>query len=77
MFSSSIDKKEGISKFAEDQKIKSTILYSASEVGETYQVFAYPNFLILSPKGKVLMNFQGYNSTTEKNIINVLTEFTE
>ena len=77
IFSSSIDKKEGIAKFAKDHKIKPVVVYSASEVGEAYQVASYPNFLIISPKGKVLMNFQGYNSTIESNIMNILTEFTE
>ena len=77
IFSSNIDKKEGVLKFAEKFDLRSTILYSASQVGEKYYIASYPNFLIISPKGKVLMNFSGYNETLEKNIINVLSEFTE
>jgi len=77
IFSSNIDKKEGVSKFAEKLNLHSTILYSASQVGEKYYIASYPNFLIISPKGKVLMNFSGYNETLEKNIINVLSEFAE
>jgi len=77
IFSSDIDKKEGVLKFAEKFDLHSTILYSANQVGEKYYIASYPNFLIISPKGKVLMNFSGYNETLEKNIINVLSEFTE
>jgi thiol-disulfide isomerase/thioredoxin len=77
IFSSDVDKKESVLKFAERIDLHSTILYSASQVGEQYYIASYPNFLIISPKGKVLMNFQGYNETIEKNIINVLSEFTE
>jgi thiol-disulfide isomerase/thioredoxin len=77
IFSSNIDKKEGVLKFAEKFDLHSTILYSASQVGEKYYIASYPNFLIISPKGKVLMYFSGYNETLEKNIINVLSEFTE
>lgn len=77
IFSSNIDKKGGIQKFAEKFNLKSTILYSASDVGERYRIYSYPNFIIVSPKGQVLMNLQGYNSTLEKNIINVLSELTK
>ena len=77
IFSSNIDKKEGIQKFAEKHNLKSTILYSASEVGEKFQVYSYPNFIIISPEGKVFMNFPGYSAGVEKNIINVLSEFTK
>lgn len=77
IFSSNIDKKEGIQKFAEKHNLKSTILYSASEVGEKFQVYGYPNFNIISPEGKVFMNFPGYSAGVEKNIINVLSEFTK
>ena len=77
IFSSDIDKKEGIQKFAEKLNLKSTILYSASDVGELYQVYSYPNFIIVSPEGKVFMNFPGYSEGVEKNIVNVLTELIE
>ncbi len=77
IFSSYIDKKEGILKFVEKFNLQSTILYSASDIGKQYYIHSYPNFMILSPKGKVLMNFQGYNKTVESNIISVLSEFTE
>lgn len=74
IFSSSIDKKEGIKKFAEKHKLKSTILYSASEVGEKFQVYGYPNVVIISPEGKVFMNFSGYSEGVEKNIVNILSQ---
>ena len=77
IFSSEIDKKEGVLKYAEKFDSHSTILYSASQVGEQYYIASYPNFLLISPRGKVLMNFAGYSETLEKNIINVLSEFTE
>jgi thiol-disulfide isomerase/thioredoxin len=77
IFSSNIDKKEGIQKFAEKHNLKSKILYSASEVGEKFQVYGYPNFIIISPGGKVFMNFPGYSAGVEKNIINLLSEFTK
>lgn len=77
IFSSNIDKKEGVLTFANKLDLHSTILYSASQVGERYYITSYPNFFIISPKGKVLMNFPGYNETLEKNIINVLSEFAE
>ena len=77
IFSSNIDKKGGIKKFAEKHNLKSTILYSASEVGEKFQVYGYPNFVVISPEGKVFMNFPGYSVGVEKNIINVLSELTK
>ena len=77
IFSSYIDKKEGILKFAKKFDLQSTILYSASHTGKQYQIFSYPSFMIISPKEKVLMYFGGYNKTVENNIINVLSEFTE
>lgn len=77
IFSSDIDKKEGIQKFAKKFNLKSTILYSASEIGEKFQVYSYPNFIIISPEGKVFMNFPGYSVGVEKNIINVLTKLIE
>jgi thiol-disulfide isomerase/thioredoxin len=76
IFSSEIDKKEGISEFARKNNLESTILYSAPHIGELYKVSSYPNFIIISPEGNVLMNFQGYNSTIEKNITSLLTELT-
>ena len=76
IFSSEIDKKEGISEFARKNNLKSTILYSAPHIGELYEVSSYPNFIIISPDGNVFMNFQGYNSTIEKNITNLLSELT-
>jgi thiol-disulfide isomerase/thioredoxin len=74
IFSSKIDKKEVVKNFSDKHNIKSTILYSASEVGEKFQVYSYPNFIIISPEGKVFMHFPGYSEGVEKNIINVLSE---
>jgi thiol-disulfide isomerase/thioredoxin len=72
IFSSDIDKKEGIKEFSEKFNLESTILYSASDVGEKYQIFAYPQFFIISPEGKVFMHFSGYGSGLEGNITNLL-----
>ncbi len=77
IFSSNIDTEEGILDFASKLNLQSTVLYSAVEVGKQYNIYSYPNFMIISPKGKVLMNFQGYNRTVENNIINLLSEFVE
>ena len=72
IFSSDIDKKEGIEKFAEIHNIKSTILHSASDVAEKYQIYGYPQFFIISPEGKVFMHFSGYGSGLDGNISNLL-----
>lgn len=77
VFSSDKDKKEVVSKFAEKLKIKTTILYSAEKVGNLYNIYSYPNFMIISPKGKVLLNFPGYSNSVEKNIESTLAAFTD
>jgi len=77
IFSSNIDKKEGVKNFAEKFDLKSTVLYSASDVGELFHIYSYPNFIIISPKGNVFMNFSGCNKGVEKNIVNVLSELTK
>ncbi len=74
IFSSDYDKKKGIEKFAEKLNVKSTILYSASEVGEKYYVSGYPKFFIISPKGKVLKVIQGYGPTVKEDIISSISE---
>lgn len=77
IFSSRIDKKECIQKFVEKFGMKSTILYDAKEIGDNYYVFGYPNFVIISPKGKVLLTFGGFGTSVENNLISMLSSFTE
>lgn len=77
VFSSKVDTKDGILKFVEKNNLRSTVLYSATEVERKYHISSYPNFLIVSPKGKVLIYYQGYNETVEKNIFSMLSEFAD
>jgi len=77
VFSSKVDTKDGISKFVEKNNLRSTVLYSATEVEKKFHISSYPNFLIVSPKGKVLIYYQGYNETVEKNIVSTLSEFAD
>jgi len=77
IFSSKVDTKDGILKFVEKNKMRSAILYSATEVEKKYHISSYPNFLIVSPKGKVLIYYQGYNETVEKNILSMLSEYVD
>jgi len=74
VFSSEIDKKEHIVKFAKQHNARSTMLYAAKEVGDMYQVSSYPNFLIISPEGKILKNYKGYDQSTARKIIENLNE---
>lgn len=77
IYSSNQDDKESIERFVEKLNIKSTILYSASSVGEKYCVKGYPQFFIISPSGEVINYFRGYGPSVEKNIIDVFHKFTE
>ncbi len=77
VFSSKVDTRDGISKFVERNNLRSTILYSAIEVEKKFHISNYPNFLIVSPKGKVLLFYQGFNEIVEKNIFSILSEFAD
>jgi thiol-disulfide isomerase/thioredoxin len=77
IFSSRVDTKDGILKFVEKNNLRSTVLYSATEVEKKYHISSYPNFLIVSPKGKVLIYYHGFNETVEKNIFSMLSEFAD
>lgn len=73
IYSSDIDKKESIERFTQKMNAKSTILYSASKVGEKYSVHGYPKFFIISPEGKITKCIHGYGPTIEDEIINALS----
>lgn len=75
IFSSDIDKEDGIQRFVDKYDLRSIVLHSATEVGKKYFVKGYPNFFIISPKGNVLMNFGGYGKSVESNITSILSEF--
>jgi len=76
IFSSEIDKKEQVQSFTAQNHSKSTILYSAKDVGDKYQVRAYPSFFIVSPEGKIIKNYRGYSKNVETEIINELNKLT-
>jgi thiol-disulfide isomerase/thioredoxin len=72
VFSTDIDNEEKITKFANEQKIKSTILHSAKSVGDKYYVTGYPTFFIIDPAGKVVLRIAGYSHYTENEITSYL-----
>jgi thioredoxin-related protein len=72
VFSTDIDNEEKITKFANEQKIKSTILYSAKSVGDKYYVISYPTFFIINPTGKLVLTIAGYSQDVENEISNYL-----
>ena len=72
VFSTDIDNEEKITKFAIEQKIKSTILHSAKSVGDKYFVTGYPTFFIIDPMGKLVLTIAGYRQDVENEIINYL-----
>lgn len=74
VFSTDIDNEEKITKFANEQKIKSTILHSAKTVGDKYYVFGYPTFFIIDPTGKLVLTKTGYSQDVENEIANYLRE---
>lgn len=77
IYSSDLDKKESIEKFAEKLNVRSTILYSATEVGNQYQVFGYPKFFLVSPEGKIIEHIQGFGPEVEKKLIDAISLLTE
>ncbi len=74
VFSTDIDNEEKIEKFANEQKIKSTILHSAKTVGDKYYVIGYPTFFIIDPTGKLVLTIAGYSQEVENEITNYLRE---
>lgn len=74
IFSTDIDTVEKITKFAKEQKIKSTILHSAKMVGDKYYVIGYPTFFIVDPTGKLVFSKTGYSQEVENEIANYLRE---
>lgn len=74
VFSTDIDNEEKITKFANEQKIQSTILHSAKSVGDKYYVIGYPTFFIIGPTGKILLTKAGYSQDMENEIVNYLRE---
>jgi thiol-disulfide isomerase/thioredoxin len=74
VFSTDIDNEEKITKFANEQKIKSTILHSAKSVGDKYFVIGYPTFFIIAPTGKLVLTIAGYSQDIENEVVNYLRE---
>jgi cytochrome c biogenesis protein CcmG/thiol:disulfide interchange protein DsbE len=74
IYSSDLDKKESVERFAQKMNAKSTILYSAIKVGEMFNIQGYPNFFIISPEGIVTKYIPGYSPTIEQEIINALSK---
>lgn len=74
VFSTDIDNEEKIKKFANEQKIKSTILHSAKTVGDKFYVNGYPTFFIIDPTGKLVLTIAGYSQDIENEISNYLRE---
>lgn len=72
IFSTDIDNEEKITKFANEQKIKSTILHSAKSVGDKYYVIGYPTFFIIDPAGKLVLTISGFGQDSENEIVNFL-----
>jgi len=72
VFSTDIDNEEKITKFANEQKIKSTILHSAKSVGDKYFVTSYPTFFIIDPTGKLVLTISGFGQDAENEIVNYL-----
>lgn len=72
VFSTDIDNEERITKFANEQKIKSTILYSAKSLGDKYFVVSYPTFFIINPAGKLVLTIAGYSQEVESEIADYL-----
>jgi|GEM_PF-1438361 len=76
IFSSEMDKKEGIERFANKLEISVPVLYDAVEVGKKYRVHGYPDFFIISPEGNILNIYCGYGPEIEDLIIEELTKLT-
>ena len=74
VFSTDFDNEKKIMKFANEQKIKSTILHSAKSVGDKYYVVGYPTFFIIDPTGKLVLTIAGYSQDIENEIANYLRE---
>jgi peroxiredoxin len=72
VFSTDIDTEEKIKKFANEQKIRSTILHSAKNVGDKYYVTSYPSFFIIDPTGKLIKIYTGYSKDLDNTIANYL-----
>ncbi len=61
IFSSDVDNKELIEKFAQKHKIENTILYNASHVGKEYEVLGYPTFFIVGKDGVIVGHYKGFS----------------
>jgi peroxiredoxin len=72
IFNAEIDTEDRITKFAKDLNAKSTILHSATSVGDQYYVTVYPTFFIIDTAGKLLMAKTGYSQDIENVIVSFL-----
>ncbi len=74
IFSTDMDDPETISRFAKGQKIKSTILHSASIVGDKYGIKGYPSFFIIDPAGKIVLEIVGFSQESEEKVVSFLKD---
>lgn len=74
IFSSKRDNAKGITSFAEKHKIKTVILYDGTDTEKKYNIFSYPIYFLISPKGKVL-SILGYCEGFEEYLSSSLKEF--
>jgi len=77
IYSSNLDSKESIERFITKLNAKSIILYAASNIEKEYNVYGYPKFFILSPKGIITKCIPGYSSAIEQEIIDALSNVGE
>lgn len=75
IFSSEKDNTKSISLFVERNQIQSTILIGGKQLEEKYHTYGYPNYFLISPKGKVLIVFPGFSEGIEEYLINSINEF--
>lgn len=71
VFSSKRDNIKSISSFAEKHRIKAVILYNATDTEKKYNIYGYPIYFLISPKGKVISIF-GYCEGFEDYLTNSL-----
>ena len=66
------DNEEVINNYRNKHNLKNTVLYKGEKVRELYNVNGYPQFLIISPEGRIIQHYNGYNSETKQNILTLL-----
>ncbi len=72
IYSSSADSEDNLIRYREKQQLSNTMLYDGVDIGEKYNVHGYPTFFLISPKGKVIQQFDSYGESVEQNISTLL-----